>query len=59
MTLTLALWAIYAAGIVSTEAASEANPPQLLERVRQSLLAHEAGRRAAKASAGWPLCARP
>jgi len=43
MTLTLALRGIYAGGIVSTEAASEANPPQLLERARQSLPARDAG----------------
>jgi hypothetical protein len=53
MILTLARRAIYAGGIVSTEAASEANPPQLLERARQSLPARDAGRRPEKVSVGW------
>jgi hypothetical protein len=53
MILTLARRAIYAGGIVSTETASEANPPQLLARARQSRPARDAGRRAEKASAGW------
>lgn len=44
---------------MSPEAASEANPPHFLDRVPQSLPAGEASRRAAKASAGSPLCARP